>query len=167
MLLFFANEKMFNIMDLHVLEAAKGGHNRKAVSLTWIRQHDRKRRFELTPFTLSTQPRPGIATTTFPINVQMAEIYDSCNVTKTLLFAGNLGSKGAYVTKEEPTRVYFAETLRREEIEFLQAIYIDGQVRIVIEVESIEAAWVKVESPFTIYKKSNDDYIVPPDPISI
>ena len=66
--------KMFNIMDLHVLEAAKGGHNRKAVSLTWLRQHDSKRRFELTPFTLSTQPRPGIATTTFPINVQMAEI---------------------------------------------------------------------------------------------
>ena len=78
------------------------------------------------------------------------------------MFAGNLGSKGAYVTKEEPTRVYFAEALRREEIELLQAIYIDGQVRIVIEVESIEAAWVKVESPFTIYEKSNDDYIVLP-----
>ena len=66
------------------------------------------------------------------------------------------------MTKEEPTRVYFVEALRREEVEHLQAIYIDGQVRIIIEVESIEALWVKVESPFTIYEKSNDDYIVPP-----
>jgi hypothetical protein len=37
-------------------------------------------------------------------------------------------------------------------------VYIDGQVRTIVE---RAATWVKVDTPFTIYKKSNDDYIVP------
>jgi len=37
-------------------------------------------------------------------------------------------------------------------------VYIDGQVRTIVE---RSAAWVKVDTPFTIYSKSNDDYIVP------
>jgi len=37
-------------------------------------------------------------------------------------------------------------------------VYIDGQVRTIVE---RAATWVKVDTPFTIYSKSNDDYIVP------
>jgi len=37
-------------------------------------------------------------------------------------------------------------------------IYIDGQVRTIVETS---AAWVKVDTPFTIYSKSDDDYIIP------
>merc|ERR1711998_641868 len=37
-------------------------------------------------------------------------------------------------------------------------VYVDGQVRTIVE---RAATWVKVDTPFTIYSKSNDDYIVP------
>jgi len=37
-------------------------------------------------------------------------------------------------------------------------VYIDGQVRTIVE---RAVSWVKVDTPFTIYSKSNDDYIVP------
>jgi hypothetical protein len=37
-------------------------------------------------------------------------------------------------------------------------VYIDGQVRTIVE---RAATWVKVDTPFTIYSKSDDDYIVP------
>merc|ERR1711998_552491 len=41
----------------------------------------------------------------------------------------------------------------------LDEIYIDGQVRTIVEKSN--GNWVKVDLPFTIYEKSNDDDIVP------
>jgi hypothetical protein len=47
----------------------------------------------------------------------------------------------------------------KEDIAIGDEIYIDGQVRTIVE-RSI-GNWVKVDLPFTIYEKSNDDDIVP------
>merc|ERR1711959_366957 len=46
-----------------------------------------------------------------------------------------------------------------EDIAIGDEIYIDGQVRTIVEKSN--GNWVKVDLPFTIYEKSNDDDIVP------
>merc|ERR1712178_366742 len=46
-----------------------------------------------------------------------------------------------------------------EDIAIGDEIYIDGQVRTIVEKSN--GIWVKVDLPFTIYEKSNDDDIVP------
>ena len=80
---------------------------------------------------------------------------------KNRLFASKVTTQGAYVSKDEPTKVYFEAPLEGSEVILLNEIYIDGQVRTVIKVESSKAIWIKVDIPFTVYEKSNDDYIVP------
>merc|ERR1712178_645982 len=51
------------------------------------------------------------------------------------------------------------ELAANDEIAFGDEIYIDGQVRTIVEKSN--GNWVKVDLPFTIYEKSNDDDIVP------
>jgi uncharacterized protein YkvS len=86
-------------------------------------------------------------------------------------------SNGAFVgrvkTASTPTVTFIAtcaETLAQndeiafgvpltEDIAIGDEIYIDGQVRTIVEKSN--GNWVKVDLPFTIYEKSNDDDIVP------
>merc|ERR1712146_205891 len=75
------------------------------------------------------------------------------------------------VSKESPTKVTFTGDLAAayDGVQVGDEIYIDGQVRTVVECNGFDTIAsttcnvnnLKVGRPFTIYEKSNDDFIVP------
>jgi len=88
---------------------------------------------------------------------------------KDELFSGKIIDKYGRVSKASTTKIEFyndaGDTLTAvgvpADISVGNELYIDGQVRTVVETDSANK-WVKVDLPFTIYAKSDDDYVVPP-----
>merc|ERR1711871_1016656 len=88
---------------------------------------------------------------------------------KDELFSGKIIDKYGRVSKASTTKIEFyndAGTTATAvgvtaDISVGNELYIDGQVRTVVEKDSANK-WVKVDLPFTIYAKSDDDYVVPP-----
>merc|ERR1711871_248673 len=94
---------------------------------------------------------------------------------KSELYSGRVLAKYGQVTKAAPTTVTFGTEQLNKDYDGIQIgdeIYIDGQVRTVVECETQkdttndadtcdDATSFKVDQPFTIYEKSNDDDIVP------
>merc|ERR1711871_1288953 len=90
---------------------------------------------------------------------------------KSELYSGRVLAQYGEVSKESPTKVKFKAALTDayDGIQVGDEIYIDGQVRTVVECngdDTIDSTTcnqdnLKVDRPFTIYKKSDDDYIVP------
>jgi len=88
---------------------------------------------------------------------------------KDELFSGKIIDKYGRVSKASTTKIEFyndAGTTATAvgvtaDISVGNELYIDGQVRTVVEKDAANK-WVKVDLPFTIYAKSDDDYVVPP-----
>merc|ERR1719261_273628 len=80
---------------------------------------------------------------------------------KNSLFSGRIMSQYGSVSKATPTKITFAAATASAEIAVGDDVYVDGQVRTVVESQGATATWVKVDRPFTIYAKSDDDSIVP------
>merc|ERR1712164_61792 len=91
---------------------------------------------------------------------------------KSELYSGRVLAQYGSVSKSTPTKVVFVGTLDKayDGIQVGDEIYIDGQVRTVVECAGDDTIHedtcdgknnLKVDRPFTIYKKSNDDDIVP------
>merc|ERR1711881_571182 len=80
---------------------------------------------------------------------------------KNSLFSGKIMSEYGSVSKATPTTITFAAATDLGEIAVGDDVYVDGQVRTVVESQGTTATWVKVDRPFTIYAKSDDDSIVP------
>merc|ERR1711959_67459 len=91
-----------------------------------------------------------------------------CN--KDELFTGKILTVYGSVAKSTPTKIMFGldadatngAAYADGEIAVGDELYIDGQVRTIVEVDGVgPRKWVKVDTPFTIYAKTDDDYIVP------
>merc|ERR1712146_651181 len=93
---------------------------------------------------------------------------------KSELYSGRVLAQYGKVSKASPTKVEFEDNLAKayDGIQIGDEIYIDGQVRTVVECgnkldttndeDTCDGeSSLKVDRPFTIYKKSDDDYIVP------
>lgn len=80
---------------------------------------------------------------------------------KNSLYSGRIATQYGKVNKETPTKIEFVSALGSAEISVGDDVYIDGQVRTIVEVDAAASNWAKVDRPFTIYAKTNDDYIVP------
>merc|ERR1711968_173011 len=90
---------------------------------------------------------------------------------KSELYSGRVLAEYGEVSKESPTKVKFKAALTDgyDGIQVGDEIYIDGQVRTVVECNGDDTIAsttcnqdnLKVDRPFTIYRKSDDDYIVP------
>jgi len=91
---------------------------------------------------------------------------------KSELYSGRVLAQYGSVSKSTPTKVVFEGNLDKayDGIQVGDEIYIDGQVRTVVECDGDDTIHedtchgknnLKVDRPFTIYKKSNDDDIVP------
>merc|ERR1711871_1114282 len=91
---------------------------------------------------------------------------------KSELYSGRVLAQYGEVSKESPTKVTFTTGNLADTYDGVQVgdeIYIDGQVRTVVECNGFDTIAsvtcnvnnLKVDRPFTIYEKSNDDYIVP------
>merc|ERR1711968_324850 len=93
---------------------------------------------------------------------------------KSELYSGRVLAQYGKVSKASPTKVEFEGNLAKayDGIQIGDEIYIDGQVRTVVECgtnldttndeDTCDGeSSLKVAQPFTIYQKSNDDYIVP------
>jgi len=80
---------------------------------------------------------------------------------KNSLFSGRIMSQYGSVSKATPTKITFAAGTANAEIAVGDDVYVDGQVRTVVQSQGATATWVKVDRPFTIYAKSDDDSIVP------
>merc|ERR1711937_312851 len=92
---------------------------------------------------------------------------------KSELYSGRVLAKYGSVSKSTPTKVVFEGGNLDKDYDGIQVgdeIYIDGQVRTVVECDGDDTIHedtchaknnLKVDRPFTIYKKSNDDDIVP------
>merc|ERR1711968_5813 len=77
---------------------------------------------------------------------------------KDELFSGKIVDHYGYVKKESTTKIEFGTF--PTDLNVGDEVYIDGQVRSIVQTDST-AKWVKVDLPFTIYAKSDDDYVVP------
>merc|ERR1712139_659947 len=82
---------------------------------------------------------------------------------KSIASSGAAGAKVVLIancanTPAQNDEIAFGVPLT-EDIAIGDEIYIDGQVRTIVEKSN--GNWVKVDLPFTIYEKSNDDDIVP------
>merc|ERR1711871_697237 len=77
---------------------------------------------------------------------------------KDAVFSGKLLDHYGYVKKESTTKIEFGTF--PTDLNVGDEVYIDGQVRSSVQTDST-AKWVKVDLPFTIYAKSDDDYVVP------
>jgi hypothetical protein len=82
---------------------------------------------------------------------------------KSVADSGQAGAKVTLIadcanTPANTNEIAFGVPLT-EDIAIGDEIYIDGQVRTIVEKSN--GNWVKVDLPFTIYEKSNDDDIVP------
>jgi len=90
---------------------------------------------------------------------------------KSELYSGRVLAEYGEVSKESPTKVTFTGNLAAayDGVQVGDEIYIDGQVRTVVECDggdtiasdTCDVNNLKVDRPFTIYEKSNDDFIVP------
>jgi len=87
---------------------------------------------------------------------------------KDELFSGKIIDMYGRVSKSSTTKIEFynsAGVATAPTTNYLPSVgnelYIDGQVRTVVETAS-DNTWAKVDLPFTIYAKSDDDYVVPP-----
>jgi len=88
---------------------------------------------------------------------------------KAELYSGKVLAEYGSVSKTSPTKVVFAGSLGAYDgVQVGDEIYIDGQVRTVVQCNDVDTTGtncasnnVKVDLPFTIYAKSNDDDIVP------
>merc|ERR1719160_295950 len=80
---------------------------------------------------------------------------------KNSLFSGKIMSEYGSVSKATPTKITFKAATVSGEIAVGDDVYVDGQVRTVVESDETTSLWVKVDRPFTIYAKSDDDSIVP------
>ena len=88
---------------------------------------------------------------------------------KAELYSGKVLAQYGTVSKTSPTKVVFAGSLGAYDgVQVGDEIYIDGQVRTVVQCNDVDTTGtncasnnVKVDLPFTIYAKSNDDDIVP------
>merc|ERR1719284_985874 len=78
---------------------------------------------------------------------------------KDELFSGKIVDHYGYVKKESTTKIEFGTF--PTDLNVGDEVYIDGQVRSIVQTDSTNK-WVKVDLPFTIYAKSDDDYVVPP-----
>merc|ERR1711907_460613 len=87
---------------------------------------------------------------------------------KDELFAGKIIDDYGSVSKASTTKIDFVNAPctaaiaanRACDVSVGNEVYIDGQVRTIVELNNA-AKWVKVDVPFTIYAKSDDDYVVP------
>jgi len=80
---------------------------------------------------------------------------------KNNLFSGRIMTQYGSVSKSTPTKVVFPAALNSADaLAVGDEIYIDGQVRSIVEGAGT-GTYAKVDRPFTIYAKSDDDYIVP------
>merc|ERR1712146_747622 len=77
---------------------------------------------------------------------------------KDELFSGKIVDHYGWVKKESTTKIEFGTF--PTDLNVGDEVYIDGQVRSIVQTDST-AKWVKVDPPFTIYAKSDDDYVVP------
>merc|ERR1711871_481641 len=86
---------------------------------------------------------------------------------KDELFSGKILNTYGEVSKASTTKISFTNGAGAAtavdpaaDISVGNELYIDGQVRTVVEKDSANK-WVKVDLPFTIYAKSDDDFVVP------
>merc|ERR1712164_200551 len=87
---------------------------------------------------------------------------------KDELFAGKIIDDYGSVSKASTTKIDFENkpcaaaiaANRACDVSVGNEVYIDGQVRTIVELDN-DNKWVKVDVPFTIYAKSDDDYVVP------
>merc|ERR1711871_1357877 len=86
---------------------------------------------------------------------------------KDELFSGKILNTYGEVSKASTTKISFTNDAGAAtavdpaaDISVGNELYIDGQVRTVVEKDSANK-WVKVDLPFTIYAKSDDDFVVP------
>merc|ERR1711916_306273 len=86
---------------------------------------------------------------------------------KDELFSGKILNTYGEVSKASTTKISFTNGAGAAtavdpaaDISVGNELYIDGQVRTVVEINSPNK-WVKVDLPFTIYAKSDDDFVVP------
>merc|ERR1711871_767859 len=86
---------------------------------------------------------------------------------KDELFSGKILNAYGEVSKASTTKISFKNDAGTAtavdpaaDISVGNELYIDGQVRTVVEINSPNK-WVKVDLPFTIYAKSDDDFVVP------
>merc|ERR1711968_225281 len=86
---------------------------------------------------------------------------------KDMLFSGKILNTYGEVSKASTTKISFTNGAGAAtavdpaaDISVGNELYIDGQVRTVVEKDSANK-WVKVDLPFTIYAKSDDDFVVP------
>merc|ERR1712054_556522 len=77
---------------------------------------------------------------------------------KDELFSGKILDHYGYVKKESTTKIEFGTF--PTDLNVGDEVYIDGQVRSIVQTDSTNK-WVKVDLPFTIYAKSDDDFVVP------
>merc|ERR1711907_704006 len=77
---------------------------------------------------------------------------------KDELFSGKILNTYGEVSKASTTKIEFGTF--PTDLNVGDEVYIDGQVRSIVQTDST-AKWVKVDLPFTIYAKSDDDYVVP------
>merc|ERR1711907_631489 len=82
---------------------------------------------------------------------------------KDELFSGKILNTYGEVSKASTTKISFTSgtpVAPAADISVGNELYIDGQVRTVVEKDT-NNQWVKVDLPFTIYAKSDDDFVVP------
>jgi len=86
---------------------------------------------------------------------------------KDELFSGKILNAYGEVSKASTTKISFKNDAGvatavdpAADISVGNELYIDGQVRTVVEINTPNK-WVKVDLPFTIYAKSDDDFVVP------